>query len=801
MVIEKITLHNYNRLALTNLTTITLYPNRNMTILVGTGGIGKSSIVKEMSPIPADLKQYGKDGYKEIVILHDSIRYTLRSDKSTNKHFFYREKENLNIGGTRKQQTILVEKHFNYTQQIHDIVTGVKQFTTMSVSERKRWFISISNVDFTYSLKIYNKIKERNRDLVANIKLLNSKLATEKSSILSESELNKYKKDLTYLNSYLEHLLDSKQNGITTYTKDTSIESSVKELTKLLNLISRKHTISELEKSIPLLERDIEIATKDSLKIKEKIDKIHKLEDIKYTGDINSINNHIERIEKEINRIKDSIYLDIPFKSTETYLKSIIYIYPILTQHLTDLNEYRRFYNMDRDEYNIAYKTLNALEKRYKQTIIERDNLVALDRRYEEDKRHIVECDRCGNEVHVNYNRDKHINTKNRLREILKSIPNIEKEIEEYKEIVKGYEEYKAILDKINSLKEYPHTKEVLEYLFTRHSIKEDSMVITDGLSTIIEDLRLWGRVNSLLVELDKQYRDKEIIKNSIGLSIKDKERLMEELSDILDRINRDKRRVKEYKQELYKLREIKSLYNSIDSYLKDRRRELKSKLKELKNDYINRQIKLIKVYITDIENRLSDNRYAVNSIKALEEEVKEMIVKERATKLIMNSLSPNDGLIAKALNSTLNRILNDINRFVNMVWSYKLEIVPCDLDNSGLTYRFPVAIDGEIGALDISGCSSSQQEIINLGFKLTVMKYLGISNYPLILDEFAKSFDSDHLELAYNLIDRLITDDSINQTIMVSHYSNVYNRFPYATIVTLSKGMSSYKCKEYEYR
>jgi len=405
MVIEKITLHNYNRLALTNLTTITLYPNRNMTILVGTGGIGKSSIVKEMSPIPADLKQYGKDGYKEIVIIHDSIRYTLRSDKSTNKHFFYREKENLNIGGTRKQQTILVEKHFNYTQQIHDIVTGVKQFTTMSVSERKRWFISISNVDFTYSLKIYNKIKERNRDLVANIKLLNSKLATEKSSILSESELNKYKKDLTYLNSYLEHLLDSKQNGITTYTKDTSIESSVKELTKLLNLISRKHTISELEKSIPLLERDIEIATKNSLKIKEKIDKIHKLEDIKYTGDINSINNHIERIEKEINRIKDSIYLDIPFKSTETYLKSIIYIYPILTQHLTDLNEYRRFYNMDRDEYNIAYKTLNALEKRYKQTIIERDNLVALDRRYEEDKRHIVECDRCGNEVHVNYSR------------------------------------------------------------------------------------------------------------------------------------------------------------------------------------------------------------------------------------------------------------------------------------------------------------------------------------------------------------------------------------------------------------
>lgn len=68
MVIKRLTLHKYNRIALTNLSTITIYPNKNMTILIGTGGIGKSSIIKEMSPIPADLKQYGEEGYKEIEI-------------------------------------------------------------------------------------------------------------------------------------------------------------------------------------------------------------------------------------------------------------------------------------------------------------------------------------------------------------------------------------------------------------------------------------------------------------------------------------------------------------------------------------------------------------------------------------------------------------------------------------------------------------------------------------------------------------------------------------------------------------
>ena len=116
------------------------------------------------------------------------------------------------------------------------------------------------------------------------------------------------------------------------------------------------------------------------------------------------------------------------------------------------------------------------------------------------------------------------------------------------------------------------------------------------------------------------------------------------------------------------------------------------------------------------------------------------------------------------------------------------MELLPCEIDSdSDLNYKFKVKVNHDEIIEDVSKLSSSMQEIVNLAFKIVFVKYLGLANYPLILDEFGRTMDAEHRQTAYDIIDRVLSHN-FNQIILVCHFESMYSRFVNADFLELKE-------------
>ena len=81
MRMNYIELKGFKRFALNNINYFKYSPHERHQLILGTNGSGKSSLLGEMSPLPADPRNYTKDGYKKIEIERDVSNITLFLNK------------------------------------------------------------------------------------------------------------------------------------------------------------------------------------------------------------------------------------------------------------------------------------------------------------------------------------------------------------------------------------------------------------------------------------------------------------------------------------------------------------------------------------------------------------------------------------------------------------------------------------------------------------------------------------------------------------------------------------------------
>jgi ABC-type molybdenum transport system ATPase subunit/photorepair protein PhrA len=65
-------------------------------------------------------------------------------------------------------------------------------------------------------------------------------------------------------------------------------------------------------------------------------------------------------------------------------------------------------------------------------------------------------------------------------------------------------------------------------------------------------------------------------------------------------------------------------------------------------------------------------------------------------------------------------------------------------------------------------------------------MKYLGLKDTPLILDEFGRTMDPKHRTNAYNIINQVMVSN-FKQIFIVSHFESMYGSFKNSDITILS--------------
>ena len=150
--------------------------------------------------------------------------------------------------------------------------------------------------------------------------------------------------------------------------------------------------------------------------------------------------------------------------------------------------------------------------------------------------------------------------------------------------------------------------------------------------------------------------------------------------------------------------------------------------------------------------------------------------------------MSPKSGLLAMGMSGFINDTLRKMNDIISKIWTYPLELLPCNVDDGeNLDYRFPMRVGEDNIISDINIGSSAMKEIVDLAFRLVTMRYLQLDYYPVFIDELGAAFDEKHREAAFDLIKKMAESDDFSQLFLVSHYSDCYGSLSNVSTIILS--------------
>lgn len=804
MYIKKIVLDNYKRMFLNNIRHLEYTPEANVQVIVGRNMCGKSSLLKELSPLPAELKKEFRDGgYKEIDIEHLGDNYKLISKIENNhiSHSFIKNNEELNPGGTKKVQLELVKQYFKLTPDILDILLNKTRFTQMSPFERKRWFSELSAIDYTYPIGVYNKVRTRHRDIIGGIKLTQDKIISIESKLNNETILEKTKNDKTILVEIRDHIKTLLDVGVDKISSDhveqiientNTLQSCIKEITLDTN-------IEDLRYIIPKYQTELEHLNKEEARILKEIDLLEKIKDSKDEQELkDKLNNIVKDIELLENKILEEFSnLDKHIiNNMETYDKEYTLLLPELISVINTLSEYDKYKDMGKRELDDLEAKYHSIKNSIKilthsNELFLKDKQHMLDNKIEKNK---IMCNSCGNSWYLNYD-DKAI------EKLDKSIEVNNKKLEElYKEdekIEKIYTEIKERYNILETLRSIFRGSINLKWLWVKILTNTDiNITNSETLLNIFNNYSLKLKDYSIITKL---LREQEDIENklkyieetkalNINLESTRLELLNNQLHETIKSREEKETKLKQANKEIRVLENMLVNYNNLISTLKLCKREFERSKKALRNEYLTLLIRELDYKIEDLNTTLN----AYNASKDIIAKDKNLLnnykIKEKMLSIVEKVLSPTEGLIAKSINSFLSIFIQEMNDVISNIWSYDLELIPCSIDNEDgldLDYKFRVKVDNSEVIEDVSKLSSSAQEIVDLAFRIVFVKYMELKEIPLYLDEFGCHFDSKHMNIAYDVIDTLI-EGMNNQLFIVCHFENMYAKLRHSDFIIL---------------
>ena len=784
MIIKKLILKGYKRLFLNRINLIEYIPNKSMQLILGRNASGKSSLLRQLNPLPANLKQEFYDGgYKYIEIEHHNKNYTLSSGYvSPSKHSFKLDDKELNDGGTRKVQLDLIKEHFNLTPEIVDILLNHNRLTIMSIVDRKKWLSELSTVDYTFSISVYNKLRARHRDIIGGIKLIQENIINYENNIIKEEDLNKLKEDKKILEEYYKHIISLYEHSVSNVEVDSQevLSSYNHSLHKILQDIQPGNIEEETNKKNKLL-LEYDTKTKFIAKTVELITQLEKIPEVKDVKLLKEKQDEIIKKIDEINKIKTIKEIDA--RTTNRYYTSYTNIFSSITVILNQLQEFEDVRLMSKDEQDkvveLDLKLTNNFSILNKKIELIKTEIEHINKHKTQE--HLIECPQCKHKWFNGYNQTT-------VDGLIKQQQELENKVKAYTEI---YNKNKAILDRITNknklidsfveiMKSNLDLKPIWDIIINQIDINKSTVYeISTVFNTMNTELYNVRDLSLLLEERDK---NEVILKNyeaSKKLESKDKELQIKDLTKLLETTTIEKNKIfetlKQVEVNLNKLKQIQELHNNIKRVLVLIKTDLKNNVILTRNQHLTELSEYVKEEIVKIEQTM--NQQLQNNIK-LEKDKKSLETykqQEKVLNLMVKELSPTEGLIALSINSFLNVFVQEMNDVLDKIWSFPLELLPCEVsEENDLDYKFRVRVNDDEIIEDVSKLSSSCKEVIDLAFRIVFAKYMHLDEIPLYLDEFGSSFDPKNMSNAYYVIETLANID-YPQIFIISHFEHVY--------------------------
>ena len=797
MKIIKLVLHRYKRFDLLSSETMTYRPESPYQLILGKNGIGKSSLLNELSPLPVTPTDLKEDGYKEIKIEHRGHHYILKNTLMKKLHSsFIRDGKELNEGGTTKAQKDLIMEHFNYDLNLHDILMGTVVFSQLTPQSRREWFVKMSQSDMTYAIQLFNRIKGSERDIKGAIKINNSRIVTEKAKLPDEKTIHHLKDTKTKITDELNQLLPHlDRDAINTGQRLLNVAGQLEQLSAQI-IDSHLEMAWEGVKDVEVireiktrLDYELERNTSD---YRKTLDELNQIQEIirKATEDkkrpIAEIDREIEALENEVNGIDETIsHADIvvgqdnyteklQFEQVKGQLSNILLQLPENPKTENGYKYSREDYEQLRNEINRLGSDLARMQNELGYYHREVDQM---------RKVHDVHCPNCNHTFKPGIDSCRVTEYEKKIRNLEEVMKSHQKRYDELKVLDEEYSHWLRWMNALTSLPErYPTSVPLLNYLHRFDLLQENPKLLIQKVIEYERIVDLTGQKNQIVQYLERLGQERT---RTLAAEGNDMEYVYASMKRLEIESETLQRSINQLNQQVVQIRQIIINHECIQQW----EHELWNLLEQIQNDTMMfvrwKNNQYLNGLVVERQQRLAENETYLNQVERSESVIDQLETtnvqlkeEQEALAVLTKILSPQDGLIAESLLGFMNTFLDQLTNILDQVWTYSMRPY-LDLGEDGieLDYRFPVDVnDGNIYVNDISRLSRGQMEMVNFGFKLLLMQYLDLQDYPLVMDEIGASFDSQHRDRLYQYIKRLVESQQTHQVFIISHIASSHD-------------------------
>lgn len=828
MKLIKLTLHRSKRLHLNESETIVIEGGDDLRSLIlrGVSGIGKSTVLAQLSPLPPNMRDFYNDGYKEITIEHKGKTYTLKSTGSNaGKHSFLINGVEHNISASQTTQYELVKEHFNYDDAIHRFMLGLNKFTLLSGAQRRSLFSMLSNTDNDFITDLWEAIRTGQRDNAGALKNIEEKIAEQTKNLLDEKDIAEKQQALSVLKKDYEKLVALRH----AYSGHEQNNHAVRELTEAMYESVERIYNGMMDEYYKFNKLYSGVSPKD---IESKIQY--------YMTDMDEITKKKESLLSEIENLNQQKH-QYQFESEETNLdidtlkqkrETLVQERAELIDNHTNENQlYRRV----SEHYGVgtAETLINALREKvavnvstdfvklysdvvglgpidYNAFLLEKQNLTstcleltnklqAISSAIDHNNAHLVAlqsrkvhtCPQCNFQYRED-NADEQINTITiNIDKLKQSHMTRNEELNQIKVKLSEEMEKYQIIDRfvMYIVSSSPYCRVISNVLLNGipsdklHQYVVENIGKLNNIEKRISDMVSFA---SRLLMLDKQIHQIELaITNNEKkhspeyLNIISRLKYLNEEVDTLDERFKNRHELYRYYSDVkYRLEIITNIYRVIQSEFKSIEEAYNKNMTCVFIGVVTDSIRKLLEHIDTIEKTLTHRSgimYVINHLKENQVAVEGSIDIHKKLMAIMN---PKDGLIAKTQVGFIRQFISEMNNIIKQVWTYPLVVTPDDDGHFMKDFKIPVYVGGKEGGLskDVFETSTGQSEIIDLAFRLVMMKYLHLEEWPIYADELGASLNPKHRYNLYGLLKRMVDENRVSQLYVITHLSDIEN-------------------------
>lgn len=795
----RIVLSGYRRMQLNSIDYFELRIDSPLQLILGTNGSGKSSLLWELSPLPANKDDFMPGGSKVIDLEHRGHLYTIASsfvEKPTYSFIF--EGQELNKSGLVTVQKELVKEHFGLTQEVHEVLCGQETFDTMATNKRKDWFLRLCDVNYDYALQVWGKLKNAHRDRIGAIRLERKAVVVESEKLLSDQEVaqltNESQKLHECLNLLLEYRKPVESDRTTLEIQSSQLDKQLFSMAKAFEELhqrinDREHSDAEL---VELIEETgyqmVQAQTRVTMLAEQHEQVSRKLNVLMAAGEntIGGLEEQLAAASAELALKTASLMLGKAIEQPERALAAFDSVYLSLLEIFNEIpvNAER---NYSQPTLQKAREDLNE-QMRIKNNVLEKmaERRASVSHMRDHMGKPDVSCPKCQHQFSLVYSEERLQNlhddltaSEDQLNTVLiPRIAELEAYIAECTSYASLYRQYVQLTANTATL-----LKPYWDWLLERRTIGDNPRGGAADLARIALDLRAQMDLSQLLNKRQELSANLEMLK-SVGEA--DAAQLKQQAQELEETLSRDTNELQVAQEQNRHYKSQFDLRRQAGTIRRNIRKAIRAQTKLMTETVEHDRRMILNQLIRDMQSALATREHALHAAQRQKEVVESMMRKidrlvkeEEALGVLVKELSPTEGLIAEGMLGFIKNFCDQMNDIIARVWTYPLEIQSCELiegESIDLDYRFPL-VQGDDGrkVSDVVKGSTGMREIINLAFRMMAMRYLNLEDYPLYLDELGATFDKEHRAAAANLIRALVEQHTFPQVFMISHYQGVY--------------------------